>query len=75
MITLRPRRSLLDQPAGGEKPEVMSERGRRDGGALLDLTDGEPLVAGAHEQAQHHEPRFGAAGGESLCRFFERDGG
>ena len=66
---------LLDQPAGGEKPEVMGQGGRRDGGALLDLADGEPLVSGAHEQAQHREPGLGAARSEPLRRLFECDGG
>ena len=66
---------LLDQSAGSKKPEVMGQGGCRDGGAFLNLADGEPLVAGAHEQPQHHEPGLGAASGEPLCRFFERYGG
>ena len=62
---------LLDQSAGGKKPEMMGERGRRISGAPLDLTDGQSLVAGPHEEAKHGEPRLGAAGGEAPCGFLD----
>ena len=57
---------LRHHSARGEEPEMMGERRGRQAGALLNLCDAKPLVAGADEQAKHHEPRFGPARGESL---------
>lgn len=68
-------RVLLDQSTRGEEPEALGKGEGRKPGPVANLADREPFVAGAHKQAQHREPRFGAALGECQRCFFECLGG
>ena len=49
---------LLDEPAGGEKPQMMSQSRGRQTNPLLDLSDGKAFMTRSNQSQQYFEPRF-----------------
>ncbi len=62
---------LLDQPAGGEKSQMVGKRGRGHARALLYLSNRETVGSGTHEVDEHLESRLRSDRCKTVCRFFQ----